>query len=124
MFAPCKSSDQSSRGAQAPGDQTSALIRRSADPIRRKGFEVKSIRQALGRWVWLKIKQQGLRRFWSMFPLTILGTGFLSHSQVDMAPSLESRDWSPRIQMTQGLVGSQHMHFACSLAHRKTTLSV
>ena len=21
-------------------------------------------------WVWLKIKQEGLRRFWSMFPLT------------------------------------------------------
>ena len=22
------------------------------------------------KWVWLKIKQEGLRRFWSMFPLT------------------------------------------------------
>ena len=31
--------------------------------------------------VWLKIKQEGLRRFWSMFLLTRvdLGTGFLSH---------------------------------------------
>ena len=36
-------------------------------------------------WVWLKIKQEGLRRFWSMFPLTRashFGTGFLSHSHV------------------------------------------
>ena len=24
----------------------------------------------LGMWVWLKIEQEGLRRFWSMFPLT------------------------------------------------------
>ena len=24
----------------------------------------------IDKWVWLKIKQEGLRRFWSMFPLT------------------------------------------------------
>ena len=23
-----------------------------------------------GKWVWLKVKQEGLRRFWPMFPLT------------------------------------------------------
>ena len=37
------------------------------------------------KWVWLKIKQGGLRRFWSMFLLTRathFGTGFLSHSHV------------------------------------------
>ena len=35
-------------------------------------------------WVWLKIKQVGLRRFWSMFPLTRVefGSGFLSHSRL------------------------------------------
>ena len=27
-------------------------------------------RLAAGRWLWLKIKQEGLRGFWSMFPLT------------------------------------------------------
>ena len=34
-------------------------------------------------WVWLKIKQDGLRRCWSMFPLTRathFGAGSLSHS--------------------------------------------
>ena len=36
-------------------------------------------------WVWLKIKELGLRRFWSMFPLpraTHFGTCFLSYSQL------------------------------------------
>ena len=36
-------------------------------------------------WVWLKIKPEGLRRFWSMFPLTRVpfwNFGFLSHSHV------------------------------------------
>ena len=36
-------------------------------------------------WLWLKIKQEGLRRLWPMFPLTRVahfGTGFLSHSQL------------------------------------------
>ena len=36
-------------------------------------------------WVWLKIQELGLRRFWSMFPLTRathFGTGFLSHTHV------------------------------------------
>ena len=40
---------------------------------------------ALNKWVWLKIKREGLRRFWSMFPLTRathFGTGFLSHTQI------------------------------------------
>ena len=38
------------------------------------------------KWVWLKIKQVGLRRFWSMFPLTRVdfGSGFLSHSQIEV----------------------------------------
>ena len=32
-------------------------------------------------WVWLQIKQEGLRRFWSMLPLTrVPFTSFLSHS--------------------------------------------
>ena len=36
------------------------------------------------RW-WLKIKPEGLRRCWPLFPLTRFhfGTGFLSHSQVE-----------------------------------------
>ena len=34
--------------------------------------------------MWLKIKQEGLRRFWSMFSLTRvdLGTGFLRHNHI------------------------------------------
>ena len=33
-------------------------------------------------WLWLRIKQEGLRRFWSMFSLARVdfGTGFVSHS--------------------------------------------
>ena len=39
-------------------------------------------------WVWLKLKQEGLRRFWSMFPLTRFhfGTGFLSHCHLQGIP--------------------------------------
>ena len=35
-------------------------------------------------WLWLRIIQEGLRRFWSMFPLTRVdfGTGFVSHSHL------------------------------------------
>ena len=38
----------------------------------------------IAKWVWLKIKQEGLRRFWSIFHLqgSILVPGFLSHSQM------------------------------------------
>ena len=38
----------------------------------------------LWTWVWLKIKQEGLRRCWSMFPLTRVPfwTFFLSHSHM------------------------------------------
>ena len=35
-------------------------------------------------WQWLKIKELGLRRFWSMLPLARVpfwNSGFLSHSQ-------------------------------------------
>ena len=48
-------------------------------------------------WVWLKIKQGGLRRFWSRFPLTRVpfwNSGFLSHSsaqhQTNPASSLST----------------------------------
>ena len=27
-------------------------------------------KKAKGKWVWLKIEQEGLRKLWSMFPLT------------------------------------------------------
>ena len=40
---------------------------------------------ARSKWQWLKIKELGLRRFWSMFPLTRaahFGTGFLSHGHL------------------------------------------
>ena len=45
-----------------------------------------------GRWVWLKIKQEGLRRFWSMFPLPgfHFGTGFVRHHPVGNTPRLPS----------------------------------
>ena len=45
-----------------------------------------SLAKDLFIWVWLKIKQEGLRRFWSMFPLARVdfGTGFLSHSHVSL----------------------------------------
>ena len=39
----------------------------------------------IGRWAWLKNKESGLRRFWSLFPFTkgpFLGIPFSSHSQV------------------------------------------
>ena len=36
------------------------------------------------KFMWLNIKQEGLRRFWSMFPLARVdfGAGFLSHSHM------------------------------------------
>ena len=36
------------------------------------------------KWEWLKIKQEGLRRFWSMFPLTRVPVSyrFFEHSQM------------------------------------------
>ena len=40
---------------------------------------------SLGKWLWLKIKEERLRGFWSMFPLTRVpfwNSGFLSHSQM------------------------------------------
>ena len=48
-----------------------------------KETQLKSLNQKL-MWVWLKVKQQGLRRCWSMFPLTRvpLWYRFLSHSHV------------------------------------------
>ena len=43
------------------------------------------------KWQWLKIKELGLHRFWSMFPLTRathFGTGFLSHTQMAISYSI------------------------------------
>ena len=51
-----------------------------------KGTPVRChVRGREGKWVWLKIEQEGIRRLWSMFPLTRathFGTCFLSHSQM------------------------------------------
>ena len=46
--------------------------------------------------VWLKIKQEGLRRFWSMFPLFRFdfGTGFWSRSHLNTTSSgLNLNQW-------------------------------
>ena len=34
------------------------------------------VMQPMAMWVWLKIKQEGLRRFWSMFPLSRVPFGY------------------------------------------------
>ena len=56
------------------------------------------------KWVWLKIKQEGLRRFWAMFPLTRVdfGTGLLSHNQNDRIPG--PRKCSAQIAASQSSI--------------------
>ena len=73
-------------------------------------------------WAWLKIEQEGLRRFWSIFPLSRVlfwNSGFLSHSHVDprswrrsasstststcTARSLRGAVWAPKVFRPFGL---------------------
>ena len=49
-----------------------SVQRHSLTCLRSKSFK----RQAI--WVWLKIKQEGLHRFWSMFPLPRVPFGYRS----------------------------------------------
>ena len=66
--------------------------------------------QISANWLWLKIKQEGLRRFWSMFPLTrvplwyrffepqpIRGLGGLEpfFQQLDLAQLTWKPNWEP-----------------------------
>ena len=55
------------RPPPSPGRSCPSLFKRKlGEPM----FEFAQQKHLKNTWVWLKIKQEGLRRFWSMFPLT------------------------------------------------------
>ena len=71
-------------------------------------------------WVWLRIKQEGLPRFWSMFPLTRIdfGTGFVSHSHVwatgnIICPHLGFGNWLQLVY--DGLVSVPNCSWCCAM---------
>ena len=58
-----------------------------------------------GKWVWLKIKQEGLRRLWSMFPLTRVPFWYRFFSpqpNVNPAESSLQVEWIGQISLNFG----------------------
>ena len=57
-------------------------------------------------WQWLKIKQEGLRRFWSMFPLTRVPFWHqLFEPQPFVVAAFKGRRWEEHLTGAQGTTG-------------------
>ena len=53
---------------QVPGQAAVRVLGAGGPDPTRKGAEMCRIRSK-SRWLWLKVKQEGIRRFWFMFPI-------------------------------------------------------
>ena len=99
-----------------PACKSQAMLRHPAPLVTRIGQEL--LTSSLKR-VWLKIKQEGLRRFWVMFPLTRVPFWyrFLSHSQLASLPGKVGK----LEQRAKFLQEDRHKcHFSETLGERET----